>query len=1470
MVNKTDKQFSVNFDTYLLDSQQKAFHQLGSRVQEYIKGCLLTRYTKENIEKARLVLDIAKKSNSDRVQTTLNLFLEKILWKEGCPKEPLQKLWSICDRGAGNAFFNYISTKKSEYHPTQTLYKIIDIFKDIVSGANQSDLPHLLNLPIHEEDKDDILSHFKNNPTSLGSYFLAKSKEIVVRSQTTPIVSTNLEDLLKSTLSASDLKSACIQYLSSLPDDNRLPMGTYNKFFNLIQNDERFPKNQKALLIKLILLTTSSIENDPPLLFKDLQILLEETASLLENCGIKTFNDFCTGVINRSYAPLHLVLECCKTINFLFPNHGEISPRLELFAYLPSSSTLNQFLGSIQKLIPFAKLPSETNEEIELLFERFQGKNDPNVMFPISLENLSLIKNQFALVQRYCQELKRYSLNQLVFIAGNLRTQNGSQLNEEALLKMIAIGRLAIRIQFAGKYPNSTQILSVLALLANKKSDNNGSFAQIKTGEGKTFTQTLLAFVLKMQGKNVHIVSSSPSLSIRDQSTHAQFFSAFGIKTSHICDHHPEKDQFNADILYGVGSDFQFALMEQMLDFTKLFSSPFNCVIIDEVDNLTLDTGLNGTRLSIPSPFSVDWVYEPILEFVKKHFREDDDEKLQHESTINDLKTFLREFRGGRFVNFVQNLSEDNLKNWILSAHQVYFKMHEKVDYTIEERENFKGKKTKQVFIVDRKNTGKVQYSSRWGHSLHAFAEVKHDIEVSQETLTPISLNASVFYPFYTEIYGLTGTLGSKIPRQELKDTYKIDSFDVPTHTKSKRDDQRTKILASNEEHLNEIVKEVFTTRKEKRPILLLCETIRESEEVATRLKKEGVSFELYNELQQKDEREILEVAGSSGAVTIATNNAGRGTDIILHPNCVEKGLHVVLLFYPDSDRTEQQARGRAGRRGQAGSSIMILSAAKLGYVVTEINEKVKEKILHHLNQKRQQTELGTKQQRISTVHIQRDCFNLVKQFYSLLGNFKILLTQGEGVFRKFSSELINRKVIDKSKIKQDFSDLSPEDASIAKRVLKLLQEQENTTSQWTEIFKEAGKRIIEQMKIYWTLHFFQASEELISSFSVDSQLNGLEANDVIKVLNALFNDSINLNEIFQEIEAKRKHNLQDSEDKLRREINRLYDVHQSFWKHYLNSSGAGLITYLDNITSIKLSKGMDHILGKKQEEALPLLPWSEIFNRIESPQRSLSNETLPSDEKKESLKSNNGKEPFQRENPFNHDFWKGFSDNIGNTSNNPMRNHFRDEKITLEDGTVWKPKNTRGYGSCSLHAILGSEINGQFVYQCANQQQNIDIDIEAKMAFITKLETMLTNETVHSLYTKNLYSLLREFHRQKRGNEIPNHEGSLIFERTETGKRIYHSLLERDLKDFIDNDVRDLLEDQALRRGYLEAFIDTSYYLSDHEIEMAAYLFGKKIMICEYAEGAYHVRQEVFNRDSPDFVLIFHSGIHYERCVNS
>ncbi len=357
---------------------------------------------------------------------------------------------------------------------------------------------------------------------------------------------------------------------------------------------------------------------------------------------------------------------------------------------------------------PTPKLPENIDDFIRKLSGATQ---DPNVAFRISDDILNEVISDYKKVHHLVRTLEKSSFSELVLETKRIRQQRSSDSD----LLLIALGYLAILNKFSISLHES-QIISLLGLLRY----NTNVFAQIKTGEGKSFIIGLLGFVLAAKNQSVHVISFSNNLAKRDQEEFFDFYREFGISTSHICDQSPKKNRFQSDIIYGMASDFEFAIMREMLDCKELFpqkpqsvnSRPrFDCVIIDEADNLAIDTVQNSAIMGIPVEESDDWVYIPIFRFVKNH------ERSRLLPTANALRTFLKEeFLEGHFSKKVDKLTDKKLNEWICSANHAIYELHKEKDYTIGYNRLLS---VKEIQVVDAKNTGQIQHGVRWQGGVH-------------------------------------------------------------------------------------------------------------------------------------------------------------------------------------------------------------------------------------------------------------------------------------------------------------------------------------------------------------------------------------------------------------------------------------------------------------------------------------------------------------------------------------------------------------------------------------------------------------------------------------------------------------------------------------------------------------------------------------------------------------------------------
>ena len=918
----------------------------------------------------------------------------------------------------------------------------------------------------------------------------------------------------------------CLQALNST--DMPSSLNVYQKIFAYIQNTPQ-PEEIKIELARLI--GSFSKQTEREISFADYKQFIKEAIDFSLKWGSPPFLSFNEYVEKSSLADLRSAFSLSGQIEDI----DYVKAQLEKFKQKKIG-----FIGLLEDLKgikKFNRIPEQ--KELKSILERFKGE-DPNVVFPLDKRFLTAIEKQYAVVENYCKEWQYKCLSWLISEADTIRVKKiGFQ--EEDMLKLIAIGRLAL-YDTHKLYLHHTQILAILGQLCYPK----GCIAQIKTGEGKSMISTLLALILAMQNKTVHLISSERSLSLRDQLKFFSFFRLFSIKTSHICSDHPKESCFKAQILYGTASDFEFAIMQEMLYLIPLFEQEtkpakqkrFDCVIVDEIDNLTIDTARNHARLSHPAEVSYTWVYYTILNFIKERFTKDVNEELFTKETMEDLRKTLQDLQP------IQ-LEDEQLKTWLQSAFSALFLLEEHKDYIVK-----KSSSREEILVVDAKNTGRIMHAVRWGKGLHECVEIKHKIEPKKEALTPLSLAHSVLYSMYESVFGLTGTLGSQMEREEIKEIYGIDSFDVPTYNPCIRKDSPVKILASNKEWLEAILQVVKDCIAQDRPILVLCETISDSQIIEGLLRKKNIPLEMLNEVQQKSEESILNRAGISKAVTIATNTAGRGTDIKLTQRSLQQGgLHVLLTFYPSSERVGAQARGRAGRQGEPGSSEIIVSLENLSLNVS--NDKPQEEVIQLLEQKRLAQTCIDKRMHTCLADIERYYFSLATEFFTGFAQFS------RGFYEESFVERCIQILSNWKSTKEPKESLSRKDFHLAQTAIELVTNKASKI-RWKIFLQQVGEQIKNKAINQWSIQFYQEVEKLLSHSNIQrfiaiqeqlQQTFGEKGNFFSDTLISIIIDS----RIKEMMELKQK-------------IRTLYDQQRPSWEKYLDSSGSGVIQYIREI----------------------------------------------------------------------------------------------------------------------------------------------------------------------------------------------------------------------------------------------------------------------------------------------------------------
>ncbi|KIE04702.1 hypothetical protein NF27_GI00070, partial [Candidatus Jidaibacter acanthamoeba] len=784
-----------------------------------------------------------------------------------------------------------------------------------------------------------------------------------------------------------DYKTLKSQALSYLAYNRNLQFKEVLSFFSILEKIDTNELNieEKMVVIRCIMhLSNGGIDQSK------ISMLLELAIQVKAELGYRVFRKLFTAVPTVQSARMTYYIEICS---LLLELHNVININELIGSCLPDLQGLLGKLEEEQLKYLHDKFPES---DLEVALNRFASKSD-FVRFPLSSKDIKILQSTYLNISEYAKTIKSKSLvelSELAQIQGIILQKNPQ--DNEASIKLLATIREVIRHCFK-IYPYNTQVLSVIGLI-HFPEEFKGRIAQIRTGEGKSTIIAMLAAYMACQGKFIDIITSSRTLAIRDQEKYEKFFARLGISCSHICYDQQEQQHFNGVVLYATNYDFEFSILRDQLyneqkRFTEIHGKKIRrtceVVIVDEVDNLFLDTALNAARIALPSAEDTSWVYEPILNYVKQNISKQLDCKM--------LREILKQYCNGRYIKQATEFTNERLKMWISSA-KIAIEKEEGKDYIIDN--NSSSINENKVIIVDFQNTGSLNHGSRWSYGIHEFLEVKHGFKPKAESLTSASISHPAFFKEYKTIFGLTGTVGEEQERKEIKAIYNVDIFDVPPHFPNLRKALPNQYFQDKKVYYQAIIDEVKSVIKQNRPVLALFRTINESIAFANKLKEENIRHYVINEMQKEDSNYILSRAGRPKSVTIATNTAGRGTDIILSQESIKNGgLHVIFGFYPANLRVEDQGMGRAGRQGQSGTCRMFTHSRdeEVQYLVNRylsLNSFVSSNFIEYLNQLRSEKVKSLSLERTTNSAIETINYQILKRFCSYNQKFSNELKQ--------------------------------------------------------------------------------------------------------------------------------------------------------------------------------------------------------------------------------------------------------------------------------------------------------------------------------------------------------------------------------------------------------------------------------------------------------------------------------------------
>lgn len=520
---------------------------------------------------------------------------------------------------------------------------------------------------------------------------------------------------------------------------------------------------------------------------------------------------------------------------------------------------------------------------------------------------------------------------------------------EEILPEAYAIAKRGTKI-ITGKTLYDVQIEGGYIL-------NQGRIAEIKAGEGKTLTAVLPAYLNALEGKGVHIITTNEYLAQRDYNEVGKILEYLGI-TVGIIDQdmttEERKKQYQKEVTYGTNTEFGFDYLRDNIARNKeeIVQRELNYAIIDEADSILIDEAQTPMIISNRKAKNDEKPYIKADKFVKslkgiRIIKENPKDKKQLEEnekydyvvdetyktvvlTQKGIKKAEKEYNLKNFYE-KENIETINLVKQALCANNI---LEKDVDYII---------KDKNVQIID-KYTGRIMKGKRYTKGLHEAIEAKEGLKIDDSSTMVASITTQNYFKMYKKLSGMTGT--AKTAEKELNEIYGLDVVEIPRNLKSKRKDRKDKVYGAEQEKIEAIIKEIKKSQEKGQPVLIGTISIEKSEELSKLLKKENIKHNILNAKNDKEEAKIVEQAGQIGKVTIATNMAGRGTNIIINQDEVIKagGLKVIGTEKHESRRIDEQLRGRSGRQGQIGESIFYISLEDELIKIYGKNRKIKSK----------------------------------------------------------------------------------------------------------------------------------------------------------------------------------------------------------------------------------------------------------------------------------------------------------------------------------------------------------------------------------------------------------------------------------------------------------------------------------------------------------------------------------------------
>ena len=515
-------------------------------------------------------------------------------------------------------------------------------------------------------------------------------------------------------------------------------------------------------------------------------------------------------------------------------------------------------------------------------------------------------------IEALATEMERLSDDELKGKTEEFKTryQNGETV-DDLLTEAFAVVREGAK-RVLGLYPYPVQLMGGISL-------HEGNISEMKTGEGKTLTSTMPVYLNALTGKGVHVVTVNEYLASRDASEMGQLYTFLGLTVGlnvNSLSKEEKQEAYACDITYSTNNELGFDYLRDNMVLYKeqMVQRPLHYAVIDEVDSILIDEARTPLIISGSAQKSAQ-LYMQANAFVNTLKREEDytyDEKTKGVQLTEAGMTKAERAFG---IENLFDISHVTLNHHITQALKAHASMHRDVDYVVQDGE---------IVIVDQ-FTGRLMKGRRYSDGLHQAIEAKEALEIQNESMTLATITFQNYFRMYEKLSGMTGT--AKTEEEEFRNIYNMNVVMIPTNRPIARDDRADLIYATMDGKFRAVVEDIAERNQKGQPILVGTVAIETSEIISKYLSKKGIRHNVLNAKNHEREAEIILEAGQKGAVTIATNMAGRGTDIKLGEGVKEVGgLAVIGTERHESRRIDNQLRGRSGRQGDPGVTQFYLS----------------------------------------------------------------------------------------------------------------------------------------------------------------------------------------------------------------------------------------------------------------------------------------------------------------------------------------------------------------------------------------------------------------------------------------------------------------------------------------------------------------------------------------------------------------